>query len=70
MQTKTYLARGLLDYRMVLKTGGVTLRLLFSGGSMSSNGVIPARYTTDNEAIQKLIEKSPQFKNGRIIRKP
>lgn len=64
--TTTYAAKGLLDFQMALNVNGAVIRLCFSGGSMGSNGVIPAKYTTDNEAIQKMIEKSPQFKNGRI----
>lgn len=64
---KTYAARGLLDWQMALNVGGAILKICFSGGSMGSNGVVPARYVTDNEAIQHLIEKTPQFKKGKII---
>ena len=34
---------------------------------MGFNGVVPAKYTTDNVALQKIIENSPEFKNGRIF---
>lgn len=64
---KTYAARGLLDFQMALDVYGAMLRICFSGGSMGSNGVVPAKYTTSNIAIQHLIEKSPQFKSNRIF---
>lgn len=63
---KTYAARGLLDFHMALDVHGAIIRLYFSGGSMGTNGVVPAKYTTDNEALQKLIEHSPQFESNRI----
>ena len=64
---KTYVARGLLEYRMTLRTGGAAIRICFSGGSMGSNGVISAQYVTDNPAIQAMLENSEQFRNGRIM---
>lgn len=64
---KTYAAKGLIEWQMVLNAAGAFLRICFSGGSMGSNGVIPAKYTTDNPAIQAMIEKTPHFKCGRII---
>ena len=67
MTRKTYAARGLLEWQMVLNTGGAFIRISFTGGTMGSNGVLPAKYTTDNEALQFLIENSPHFKAGRII---
>ena len=63
---KTYAARGLLDFKMALNVGGAIIRLCFSGGGMGSNGIIPAKYTTDNPAIMSLIEKSPQFESKRV----
>lgn len=67
---KTYAARGLLDWQMALNVGGAIIRICFSGGSMGTNGVIPAKYTTDNPAIQRIIENSPQFLDQRIILYP
>ena len=66
MIRKTYAARGLLDYQMTLDIAGAIIRLRFTGGSMGTNGVISAKYTTDNQVLQKLIEKSPQYREGRI----
>ena len=66
MKKKTYAARGLLDFQMAINIGGAILRLCFSGGSMGFNGVVSAKYSTDNPAIQKMIEKSPHFLNHRV----
>ncbi|MCH5232004.1 MAG: hypothetical protein J1E78_00090 [Muribaculaceae bacterium] len=63
---KTYYAKGLLEWQVALKHNGIVLRLCFSGGSMGSNGVIPARYETDNPVIQRIIEGSDYFKEKRI----
>ena len=66
MAKKVYAARGLLDFQVALNVGGAIVRLCFSGGTMGSNGVIPAKYVTDNPVIQRFIEDSTQFKNNRI----
>ena len=66
MIRKTYAARGLLDWQIALNVGGAVLRICFSGGSMGTNGVLPAKYTTDNPVIQKMIEDSPHFKSHRV----
>ena len=63
---KSYGARGMLDWQMALNVAGAILRIGFTNGSMGPNGIIPARYTTDNEVIQRLIEKSHLF-NKRIV---
>ena len=63
---KTYIAKGLLEFRMAIPLGGAIIRICFSGGSMGSNGILPARYTTDNPVIQKIIEDSPHYHKGRI----
>lgn len=34
---------------------------------MGTNGVLPAKYVTENEAIQKIIEDTPHFTSGRIF---
>ena len=67
MKKKTYGARGLLDWQMALNVGGAILKIYFSGGSMGSNGLIPAKYTTENDAIQRMIEETPEYKCGKIF---
>lgn len=67
MAKKTYAARGLIEWQMALNICGALIRLSFTGGTMGSNGVIPAKYTTENEVLQTLIEQSPHFTSGRIF---
>ena len=65
---KTYAARGLIEWVMTLTNpGGFSIKICFSGGSMGINGVIPAKYSTDNPVIQHLIEKSKEFSDNRIV---
>lgn len=64
--TKTYAARGLLDFQMAVNVQGATIRLHFSGGQMGINGIISAKYTTDNPVLQKIIEESSHFKENRV----
>lgn len=63
---KTYAVRGLIEWQMALCRGGLTLRICFTGGRMGTNGVLPAKYTTDNPAIQRMIEESEYFKQNRV----
>lgn len=65
-QKKTYGVYGLTDYVAEIKSGKVTLKAHFTGGAMTSYGVTPASYSTSNEVIQRIIERSEQFKSGRI----
>ena len=39
----------------------------FTGGTLSGYGITPAKYTTSDEVIQKMIENSPHFRSGKII---
>lgn len=67
---KIYQAKGLLEYQMTLRLGGVNIRICFSGGTMGSNGVQGGTYITDNPVIQSLIEASRQFTDNRITSRP
>ena len=64
---KTYAAKGLLEWQLALTAGEAVVRLHFKGGSMTSGNFIPAKFSTDNPAIQHLIENSAYFKKGRIF---
>lgn len=63
---KTYIAPGLLDLRLVLHAGRAWKTVEFKGGRSSGYGDYSARFSTDDEVLQHLIEKSPQFLSGRI----
>ena len=66
---KTYLMQGMMACTIELLTGLPQLpsiHISFEGGQITGYGVTPARYTTDSQGLQKLIEASPLFKCGRI----
>lgn len=67
MKKITYGAPGLVDWVAQIKAGSATLRVHFTGGALTSYGVTPAEYTTDNPFIQRVIENSAYFKENRII---
>ncbi len=63
---KTYGVHGLMEWSAIVGNGNVSVRVEFTGGSVTGYGVSPAEYTTDNPVVQTLIEESSYFKNGRI----
>lgn len=63
---KTYGVSGLIDWQAQLKAGKASLVITFTGGGLTSYGVTPAQYTTENILYQKVIENSKEFKNGKI----
>lgn len=67
MEKITYGAPRLVDWVAQIKVGAASVRVHFTGGALTSYGVTPAEYTTSNPFIQKVIENSPYFKEGRII---
>lgn len=67
MEKITYGTPRLVDWVAQIKAGAATVRVHFTGGALTAYGVTPAEYTTDNPFIQKVIEQSTYFKEGRII---
>jgi len=67
MKMKTYLAPGLLDLRLIVRAGSAWTTVDFTGGRSSGYGSCCARYSTADPVMQRLIENSPEFANGRII---
>lgn len=66
MERITYTAPNLMDWVAQIKAGAATVKVHFSGGSLTAYGVTPAEYTTDSKFIQQVIERSTYFKEGRI----
>lgn len=64
----TYGVLGLMEWNALIPVGRSTLRVHFSGGTVTGFGVTPAKFTTDNPAVQLLIEQSHWFRSGRIFR--
>ena len=66
---KTYAVPGLMELKMTLRTGRSlipTVEVLFEGGQITGYGMSPAKYTTEDPVIQRLIEENRWFKCGRI----
>ena len=63
---KTYGVSGLIDWQAQIKAGKASLIITFTGGGLTSYGVTPAQYTTENLLYQKVIENSKDFRRGKI----
>ncbi len=67
MEKVTYGAPRYMDWVAQIKAGAATVKVHFTGGALTVYGVTPAEYTTTNPFIQKVIEQSKYFKEGRIV---
>lgn len=67
MEKITYGAPRLIDWVAQIKVGAATVRVHFTGGALTSYGVTPAEFSTSDPFLQKVIENSNFFKEGRII---
>lgn len=66
MVKKIYAIEGMIEQSVIVPMGGGTVRVEFTGGRISSNGILPATYKTGNPLVQSAIENSDKFKNGTI----
>lgn len=66
MERKTYIAPNLMDWVAQIKAGAATVKVHFTGGAITAYGVTPAEFTTENTFVQRVIERSTYFKEGRI----
>lgn len=64
---KTYAVYGLTEWQALIPAGRAIVRVNFTGGMMSSLGVVPATFSTNNESVQRLIENSDYYKQKRIV---
>lgn len=65
----TYGVPGMLEFQAVLPfSGGGGLKVRFVGGSMTAYGVNPATFSTDSPIYQSVIERSAEYKKGRIVK--
>ena len=62
----TYGVYNLVEWQALLKMGQATVKVPFTGGSITSHGVTPATFTTDDPIAQFAIEHSPEFSSGKI----
>lgn len=66
MTTKTYGVDGLLEWHISIAAGSLHINIEFTDGKISGYGISPAIYKTSDPVLQQAIERSPQFKSGRI----
>jgi hypothetical protein len=64
---KTYGVRGYMEWVALIECGKATVKVHFSGGSLTGYGVTPAEFTTQNPMTQAIIENSKEFKSGKIF---
>lgn len=62
----TYGVHNLVEWLAVLKMGKARIKVLFSGGAITTQGVTPATFTTSDPMVQLAVEGSPEFKRGKI----
>lgn len=63
---KTYGVAGMMEWNALITAGRATVRVHFTGGTVTGYGVTPATFSTDNSALQEIIENSYWYKKGRI----
>lgn len=63
---KTYGVCGYMEWVALIECGKATVKVHFSGGSLTGYGVTPAEFTTQNPMTQAIIENSKEFKSGKI----
>jgi hypothetical protein len=64
---KTYGVSGYMEWVALIPCGKATVKVHFSGGSLTGYGVTPAEFTTQNPMTQAIIENSKEFKSGKIF---
>lgn len=64
---KTYGVSGYMEWVALIECGKATVKVHFSGGSLTGYGVTPAEFTTQNPMTQAIIENSKDFKSGKIF---
>ena len=62
----TYGVMGMMEWNALIPVGRSTLRVHFSGGTLTGYGATPATFTTDNPAVMRLIEDSYWYKIRKI----
>lgn len=56
-----------MEWIALIECGKATVKVHFSGGSLTGYGVTPAEFTTQNPMTQAIIENSKDFKSGKIF---
>lgn len=64
---KTYGVSGMMEWHALIPAGRATVRVPFTGGTVTGYGVSPATFSTENKDVMRLIEDSHYYKSGRIF---
>ena len=68
MAKKTYGVQGMIEWHALIPFGrGSTMKVDFTGGTLTGYGISPAKFTTSNKMVQDIIERSMYYKTGKII---
>lgn len=62
----TYGVYNLVEWYAILRMGKATVKVPFTGGAITTQGVTPATFTTSDPIVQIAIERSPDFARGKI----
>ena len=62
----TYGVYNMIEWYALMRMGKATVKVPFTGGSITPQGVTPATYTTSDPVIQFAIERSPDYLSGKI----
>lgn len=63
---KTYYVRGYIEWTAALNAGKAVVNIPFTGGAFTKYGHTPARFSTADTSLQKLIENSAPYRQGKI----
>lgn len=63
---KVYGVYNIVEWLAIIKAGKASVKVLFSGGAMTTQGVTPATHSTTNPVVQLAIERSSDFRSGKI----
>lgn len=66
MKIKTYGINGLSEWQGDVKAGSISVKVSFTGGTVSPSGAQPAYFVTKDPITQFVIENSKEFKDGFI----
>ena len=66
MKVKTYAINGLSEWHGDVKAGSISVRVSFTGGTVSPSGALPAYMVSKDPVTQFVIENSKEFKSGFI----
>lgn len=66
MKIKTYGINGLSEWCGEVMAGSISVKVLFTGGTVSPSGAQPAYFVTKDPITQFVIENSKEYKDGFI----